>query len=38
LLKEFRSVKNIREKGLEEIAAVAGKAKAAIIHAYFNKQ
>jgi len=37
LLKEFRSVKNIREKGLEEIAAVAGKAKAAIIHAYFNK-
>ncbi|HEX2845421.1 MAG TPA: excinuclease ABC subunit UvrC [Chitinophagaceae bacterium] len=38
LLKEFRSVKNIREKGLEEIAAVAGKAKAAIVHAYFNKQ
>lgn len=38
LLKEFRSVKNIREKGLEEIAAVAGKAKAAIIHAYFSKQ
>ncbi|MGN6294578.1 MAG: excinuclease ABC subunit UvrC [Chitinophagaceae bacterium] len=38
LLKEFRSVKNIREKGLDEIAAVAGKAKAAIIHAYFNRQ
>jgi excinuclease ABC subunit C len=36
LLKEFRSVKNIREKGLDEIAAVAGKAKAAIIHAYFS--
>lgn len=36
LLKEFRSVKNIREKTADEIAAVVGKAKAAIIHKYFN--
>lgn len=36
LLKEFRSVKNIREKGVDEIAAVAGKAKATIIQAYFS--
>ncbi len=37
LLKEFRSVKNIREKTGEEIAKAIGKAKAAIIAAYFNK-
>ncbi|MET0463459.1 MAG: excinuclease ABC subunit UvrC [Chitinophagaceae bacterium] len=36
LLKEFRSVKNIREKTLDEIAAITGKAKAAIIYKYFN--
>ncbi|PZR29755.1 MAG: excinuclease ABC subunit C [Citrobacter freundii] len=36
LLKEFRSVKNIRDKTLDEIAAVVGKAKAVIIHKYFN--
>jgi excinuclease ABC subunit C len=38
LLKEFRSVKNIREKSMEELAKVAGKAKAAIIYDYFRKQ
>jgi excinuclease ABC subunit C len=37
LLKEFRSVKNIREKKLEEIARIAGKAKAKILYEYFNK-
>jgi excinuclease ABC subunit C len=36
LLKEFRSVKNIREKTEEEIAAVIGKAKAAIVQKYFS--
>jgi len=36
LLKEFRSVKNIREKSLEELAAVAGAAKAKIVWSYFN--
>jgi excinuclease ABC subunit C len=37
LLKEFRSVKNMREKQLEEIARIAGKAKAKILYEYFNK-
>ncbi len=37
LLKEFRSVKNIKEKTLEELAAVVGKAKAAIVYNYFLK-
>lgn len=37
LLKEFRSVKNIREKSLEELAALIGKAKALVVHSYFNK-
>ncbi|RYY61262.1 MAG: excinuclease ABC subunit C [Chitinophagaceae bacterium] len=36
LLKEFRSVKNIREKSLEELTAVVGKAKAMVVHSYFN--
>ncbi|MCG2614153.1 excinuclease ABC subunit UvrC [Terrimonas sp. NA20] len=36
LLKEFRSVKNIREKTEEEIAAVIGKAKAGIVQKYFS--
>lgn len=36
LLKEFRSVKNIRDKTLDEIAGVVGKAKAMIIHKYFS--
>jgi excinuclease ABC subunit C len=37
LLKEFKSVKNIRTKGFEEIAAVIGKAKADLLITYFNK-
>ena len=36
LLKEFRSVKNIREKSMEELAKVVGKSKAVLIHAYFS--
>jgi excinuclease ABC subunit C len=35
LLKEFRSVKNVREKSVEELAAVVGKAKAELIRRYF---
>lgn len=37
LLKEFRSVKNVRTKSLEEIAVVTGKTKAALIFAHFQK-
>ncbi len=37
LLKEFKSVKNLRTKTLEEIAAVSGKAKAEILFTYFQK-
>lgn len=36
LLKEFKSVKNIRTKSLEDITAVIGKAKAALLMKYFN--
>lgn len=36
LLKTFRSVKNIREKTLEELAVVVGPAKAKLIVAYFS--
>ncbi|MFV0605028.1 MAG: excinuclease ABC subunit UvrC [Niabella sp.] len=36
LLKTFRSVKNIRQKSQEEIAAVIGQAKAKIIIDYFS--
>lgn len=38
LLRHFRSVKNIREKSLEEIAVVVGKAKAKIVADYFSRQ
>ncbi len=38
LLKEFRSVKKIREKPIEEIAAVVGQAKARIIHSHLHDQ
>src|SRR5574338_405332 len=37
LLKEFRSVKNIREKKQEELEKIAGGSKARIIYEYFNK-
>ena len=37
LLKEFRSVKNIREKSIEELAKITGKAKAIIIYNHFIK-
>ncbi|WP_460686220.1 excinuclease ABC subunit UvrC [Niabella aquatica] len=36
LLKEFRSVKNIREKSWEELAVLIGNAKAKIVWGYFH--
>jgi len=36
LLKEFKSVKNIRTKSLEELAAVVGNAKATLIKSHFT--
>ncbi|WP_373736297.1 helix-hairpin-helix domain-containing protein, partial [Bacteroides heparinolyticus] len=36
LLKHFKSVKRIREASHEELAAVAGKAKADIIRKHFE--
>ncbi len=36
LLKEFRSVKNIREKSMEELAEKVGKAKSVIIYNHFR--
>ena len=38
LLKELRSVKNIREKSFEELAGLVGKAKATLIFNYFTPQ
>ncbi|MES2004557.1 MAG: excinuclease ABC subunit UvrC [Bacteroidota bacterium] len=37
LLKEFKSVKKIRERTEEELAAFVGKAKARILREYFNQ-
>jgi excinuclease ABC subunit C len=37
LLKEFKSVKNIQEKNINELTAIAGKAKATIIYNYFKR-
>ena len=36
LLKEFRSVKNIRTKSLDELATIVGMARAKIVFSYFN--
>jgi excinuclease ABC subunit C len=36
LLKEFRSVKNIRTKTIEELAVLIGKAKATLLINYFK--
>ena len=36
LLKEFKSVKRIKEASLEALAAVTGEAKAKIIREYFD--
>jgi excinuclease ABC subunit C len=36
LLKKYKSVKNIKEKTLEELSTVVGKSKAAILTGYFN--
>ena len=38
LLKEFRSVKNIRERTMEELTVMIGKAKAKIVYDYFRKE
>ncbi len=38
LLKQFKSVKKIKEKSAEELAAVVGKSKAGIITSYFASQ
>jgi len=38
LLKKFRSVNNIRQKNEEELSEVVGKAKAKILHDYFNAE
>jgi excinuclease ABC subunit C len=38
LLKEFRSVKNIREKSIEELVGMIGKAKARIVYEYFRTE
>ncbi len=38
LLKEFKSVKNIKASSVEKIAAFAGKAKAILIKTYFEQQ
>ncbi|HEY9362870.1 MAG TPA: excinuclease ABC subunit UvrC, partial [Chitinophagaceae bacterium] len=37
LLKKFRSVKNIREKSIVELASLIGQAKAAIVVNYFSE-
>jgi excinuclease ABC subunit C len=36
LLKEFRSVKSVREKTEEEIALITGKAKAKLVYSFFH--
>ncbi|MCH5689137.1 hypothetical protein LWM68_35740 [Niabella sp. W65] len=36
MLKEFRSVKNIREKTLDELTAIVGAAKAKVVWEHFN--
>ena len=38
LLKEFRSVKNIREKKLEELAEIIGNARASLVYKYFHPE
>lgn len=38
LLKTFKSVKQVREKTLEELSAAIGKAKANVVYSYFNKE
>ena len=37
LLKEFKSVKRIREASLDELARVVGNSKAQIVHTELNK-
>ena len=38
LLQQFRSVKNIKEKELDELAAVIGRGKAELVYRYFRKE
>ena len=37
LLKEFRSVKNVRGKSLQDLSKVIGKAKGYVVYNFFNK-
>lgn len=37
LLKTFKSVKNIRQKSVEELSGIVGKSKADIVYDYFRK-
>ena len=37
-MKEFKSVKRIKNTSLEELAKVVGKAKALLINNYFNPE
>ena len=38
LIKQFKSVKRIREASLDDIVAVVGKAKGAVVYGYFHPQ
>jgi len=38
LLHEFKSVSNIKQKSIEELAKVIGKKKAQLIHEYFHQE
>ena len=38
LLKEYKSVKKVREAGMDSLAALIGKKKAALVTAYFNAE
>jgi excinuclease ABC subunit C len=38
LLRKFKSVKNIRLAGLEELSTVIGKSKANIVYNYFRQE
>jgi excinuclease ABC subunit C len=37
LLKEFRSVKNIRERSIDELKRVVGEKRARLLQAYFEE-
>lgn len=37
LIRQFKSVKRVKEQSLESLAAVVGQAKAKVVHGYFNQ-